>query len=117
MGKKAESKQWPAPILSKRGGRPRLRPGQDCSSAPSLCRQAAFRAGGSRRHCPGLRFVRWLGALSWRAKLPGSFLAPDRASMPLPPETDVFAFKIRTKEKESFVNEMNLKSKTCSLVV
>lgn len=30
---------------------------------------------------------------------------------------DVFAFKIRTKRKESFVNEMNLKSKMCSLGV
>lgn len=29
----------------------------------------------------------------------------------------VFAVKVRTKRKESFVNEINLKSKMCSLVV
>lgn len=58
------------------------------------------------------------GILLWWVRCPWSFLAFYCASMPLQLEKrDVLVFEIRTKRKESFVNEINLKSRMYSLGV
>lgn len=48
--------------------------------------------------------------LEWRVRFPCSFLAFYCASGLAVGKRDVFAFKIRTKRKESFVNEISVKS-------
>lgn len=99
---------------------------RDCCSAHSLCHQCCL-IKWDWEPVPAGRSCWWYlvflfcfvgsGILLWRVQFPwfsclllcfNAFGAGKK---------DVFAFKVRTKRKESFVNEINVKSRMCSLGV
>lgn len=101
-------------------GRRKLLPrAQPLPRAPPCGRACWGREHAGRSGRPGAVFLFCgLGVLSWPAKFPWSSLAFYYASMPLQQggKRDVFTLKT-TKRKRNFVNEINFKSRMCSLGV